>query len=533
MPSLNFTAFVDVAPQVDNYGRLAEEALHKDPEVAVWRVRQVIESLVAWQEHLAGIVVERETLHRRIEDLRARSDDFGEVEALPRRLALKGLTAVRKQANDVVHVGGYASHLGGMTDASLLALRGLERVTVLGHRLLGQVVKFQVPPRPGVSDEVTHLTGELLFIESLINVDRDFKSATRRLEEVEPRVQALENEHGCPEGTFLELAVGCLAQRQRLANNDGRFEVGAVPAELRKAVRTRGSGTAREILVEIQNRAALQMVKLGRLDDAEQRTLELLELLDGQEPPADTSGHGGVSQVGGRQPTLVSGRLAGKILGTAGLVEQHVAHASWDPARARTCIRLFDDSGAWFSDAEGQYRAQVYAWSALVDTARFGGSLTDDEQAQLRRFMETIDPARLAPKEAAAGVYAFSVQLGLKIARLLKDPPVWITHLSQVLCDRESDGAGLLSDAPYPQVVAGTLLAMKPEKRPTKLLAALDRMTEGETSLAWVAHRYRWALNLADTPAIPAERREWYEALPAHLKDEDTDPLAVVPGPWL
>ncbi len=492
--SLNFR--FDSAPSsVDALGASAEALLFTTPDLALLRVRQLLEVFVA---------------HVRSQD--ATADNFEEGGSLGpvigsllpnhlRAVTQHELRLIARACNAAVHHNTTRRRDGA--SYARAAREQLAAVHGVWARWLGVQRTFQLPAPGGAeAQQLAALHVALDRIERRVDVGRDF-SALADLGLLPAPPQGI----GPKDHDLLDLRV--LSIRRAGDNHAGR-EAGPLDPLAERLLRY-GDGQAQEEALHYLNRTAVGHLNDLACDDALAVVSEYIEWRQA----VATFLPKRVSDLG------VSDRTLGALLGSGAQAMAMNAFADRSTEQSDQALATFREAKLCFIEAEDLDRQDTYRAHALIDRVRIGGALSAEERAWLERRVAGAPVGALPGSDTGA---PFRVALALK-AHFLLDVPYAVERVAQALSPALTTLLARDGLLPHPyENIAGWLLQTR--CCPRDVRSALEGTAEeaprkGAAVLGWIAQVFldhaagrpasvapgrlkRWSERVVDRPALDA-----------------------------
>ena len=502
MPSLNFGHYPEY-PQADAWGEDAERHLDEDADLALVRLRQLVELLLR--------VVEAKSAAFLGEGLKDRLDEAGRLRLIP-PATKHDLHWVRSKANAALHVSGLA--VVGARAWAGDARKALAKTAHAWARVL-KIGGFQMrwpPPTTVEAEELRRALTKLDEAEDAAEGRRDTGAAEALLAQVdEARLQR----RGVGEPGRDLVALRRASISLALANHLG-LPTPLVDHTLISRVLERGEAEAREEVVHLLNRQAVGLLDARELEEALARIDELRDwrAVEGEFRPTMFT-----------ELPVRSWQL-GALLGTRGLTLAHLGHAEREPTSVREALVCFDEARPLFIESGDRTRQRTYRLAGLVELVRVQGEISDAERAELEAAVRdapirALSSARWTPA-------AFEVALALKAARALGRTPPWLQLLGQILMkvtDPELPGH------PYEQLVGGVVLGGP--GAPRALRQRLRAAADASGLPGWIAASYLAASEGQRAPEPPERLRVWWDRYDLGTRAEAEGPLSPLPFNYL
>lgn len=511
--SLNF-GFLDThTAHFDRLGADAETFLHTDPDLTLLRARQLLELFALVLERRGDPRVVPDNLDDRLRLLRYAWN-------IPEPV-WKGIDAVRRFANDAVHVERTGPKQPSVfANSARKALPLLHRGLVwLSGQLEGQVpdVVYKPPTssskgEPVVFDGLMHRLDD---IEELVDVHYALEQAATALAGLDTELEREVRQRRVGQNQLSLLRLRSRSIERARLNHLGetvRPADTATVEELGRPLIASGLPEAIEEVTEFRNRIAVGY--LNALDF--ERAIDTLE-------PIVSWQRGQAAQFGeafGDAPVVNA--LLGRVLGTRGQALAFRGHAYLDRRSLQDALACFDEAGTLFVEAADKARQATYAAQTLVERAKHFGDVELSEADQQRLAASAVCWVQDAAVFAADPLlrshpraHAFGVALGLKHAYVTGTRPDWFMAVCEALSAASSPTAPFPGH-PYEQLI-GYLMLLHPGGVPSVLARAARGAEEPDTLPGHVARTFALERSRRASQLDAGELDRYRDHLPSAL----------------
>ena len=496
MTSLNFYQYPQY-PQVDIWGADAERFLFSHPDLALIRLRQLVELLIRILEYQQGT--------RYIGDLAKKIDLVIQNASLESDIADK-LHWVRKKGNNAVHVKTLnpKGARAWLKDARTGIKKTAEAWAVA---LKNKTFTFRHPPSINIAEEaLQHALVTLDKAEDAIEKKRENKEAELLLQQV--NVNHLQQQD--VKNVDLDLIrIRILSISLAKTNHQGLTAVKIDPKLMQRVISS-GDPASIEELIHLQNRLAVSLLDKRLLEEA-------LHKIDEYKEWSSSSAAFLPSEF---VNLPIRNWQLGALLGSRGMILMHLGHATFDVEKIREAISCFKEAKDLFLDDVDKNRHHNNHLAALVDLGQMGETLSEQEISLLKQTIQNAPIEQL--EEVNWSPLAFQVSLALKAARLLNIQPKWINKLAHIIANFQHKEQ--LSH-PYEQIVGGVLLEIK--RPPSILKQKLQATTANPGIPGWIATIYLDAINGTHSPP-PAHSVQWWNLYQMGKRSTEKGPLSVL-----
>ncbi len=475
-----------VPPAVPVLGAAAEFAFEKEPDLALWRCRQLLEVLVGRLERDGAIVVGRSLEDRMAAVERCYGSGFD----------FPSLHRLRREANEAVHhASGVPRERGMFASGARRGLLTLSRAWAAYTNTAPLPTSLALPTdRRSVAQAVLDM---LLHLDELEDaVDRRDDATVRVL------LPAVSDER--IKGSGMPLAQVDVARFRRdsavlsHANHSGRIGDPTISEDRVRHVLSIGRWGATEAALHHIARAGV-----SRLN-----ALSVEEAVDGLVPWVEyATAKTEFAPMGGGSAGVRDWQL-GALLGTLGQALCIWGHRDKNESLVREGMRKFEIAERHFLERDDRMRQETYRLHALVEVLRVGGELSEQEKSEVSRevrdapFVGLHDGAPLAVLYRCAWAAKASWYLGLQ--------PDWLPSAKSVL---RSLPLATLRRHPAVNLVGWMSLLLGPPRRPEPACEVLaEVVAAGEPLLSWIAGSFLAETQQCAAPPPPHVIAAWWVA---------------------